>query len=581
MSPTSASNLESLESTVPHNGDEVMSPDGLEVEEASLVSEICGLDGGLNLLLNQAKLSSLASKDVIVFLRKRAIVEEEYGKNLLKVAQNTLDTAERSEYYKRGTFSDSWMEIVKLHQKIAEQRIKFAQNILDVSEELNAILKETDRMRKQLKENGQRQERLMQESEQALEKARHKYETMSGDWERTILQRSNTPINLVPQRMGSPAIGSNAMLSGSPSTRRTLSKPINIFKQARQMSTKIEEDARIRASLSNENYKAQLYQTNQARQEYFSVQLPRIVTSLLETVDECNLGMQYQLARYSFIYERALASEGKLLDDDSGNGLRSLVESINHSMDLRECVRNTAAKHGKLTHVDIPYAEYLMSQKALSIIHPKPIFGIDLALQLERDNLEVPTVLVKCAYAVEKHGILNQGIYRISGTSTEMQKLKQLFDRDAASVDLDNEKCTADINNVAGVLKSYFRELPDPLFTKRMYSDFVNASKIEDESLRLVTMHETVNALPDPNYATLKYLMCHLDRVQAHQQHNKMSVANLAIVWGPTLMTASSAEEMILIDMPSQCKVVEIILENYKAIFEEEEEEIELARKEQ
>ena len=39
-----------------------------------------------------------------------------------------------------------------------------------------------------------------------------------------------------------------------------------------------------------------------------------------------------------------------------------------------------------------------------AIIHPKSIFGIKLAEQLNRDNLEIPEILTKCANYIERYG---------------------------------------------------------------------------------------------------------------------------------------------------------------------------------
>ena len=53
--------------------------------------------------------------------------------------------------------------------------------------------------------------------------------------------------------------------------------------------------------------------------------------------------------------------------------------------------------------------------------------------------------------------------------------------------------------------------------------------------MRHIKMHERVNDLPDPNYATLKYFMGHLHKITQHEAQNAMSIQNLAIVFGPTL----------------------------------------------
>lgn len=63
-----------------------------------------------------------------------------------------------------------------------------------------------------------------------------------------------------------------------------------------------------------------------------------------------------------------------------------------------------------------------------------------------------------------------------------------------------------DINSVTSVLKSFFRELPDPLLTRLLYQEFIHASQIENDVNRRCTIHEIINRLPDPNYATFRAL---------------------------------------------------------------------------
>lgn len=59
----------------------------------------------------------------------------------------------------------------------------------------------------------------------------------------------------------------------------------------------------------------------------------------------------------------------------------------------------------------------------------RPTFGVDLGEQMARDDVEVPPIMQKCCEAIEKYGILSQGIYRISGTTSKVQILKQKLDR--------------------------------------------------------------------------------------------------------------------------------------------------------
>jgi len=161
---------------------------------------------------------------------------------------------------------------------------------------------------------------------------------------------------------------------------------------------------------------------------------------------------------------------------------------------------------------------------------------VELADQMGRDGVDVPAVMTKCCEAIEKWGLKNQGIYRISGMVSKVTRLKDRLDRDLAGVDLDDEEWTSDINIVASTMKLWLRELPEPLLTYELHSEFLEAAKIENDRLRHIRLHERVNELPDANYATLKYFMGHLYRISQHESENNMSISNLSIVFGPTLL---------------------------------------------
>lgn len=95
---------------------------------------------------------------------------------------------------------------------------------------------------------------------------------------------------------------------------------------------------------------------------------------------------------------------------------------------------------------------------------------------MQRDGQEIPSIVIKCAEAVEKSGLNTVGLYRISGTSTQIQRLKSAFDRSCETVDLSSEENSGDVNNITSVLKLWFRELPDPLFPQSSYQHFMNAA---------------------------------------------------------------------------------------------------------
>ncbi|CAE7205481.1 hypothetical protein PTNB73_07128 [Pyrenophora teres f. teres] len=198
-----------------------------------------------------------------------------------------------------------------------------------------------------------------------------------------------------------------------------------------------------------------------------------------------------------------------------------------------------------------------------------PVFGVTLEDLFRRDGSPVPMVVYQCIQAVDLYGLEVEGIYRIPGTSSHIQQLKALFDSDASQVDFRNpETFQQDVNSVAGLLKQFFRELPDPLLTREYYSKYIDAARIDDETMRRDSMHALINALPDPNYATLRALVLHLHRVQQSSEVNRMSTANLGICWAPSIMGPHKGNNMA--DAGLQARVVITILDNVLQIFDED-----------
>ncbi|CBF76878.1 hypothetical protein AN4745.2 [Aspergillus nidulans FGSC A4] len=199
----------------------------------------------------------------------------------------------------------------------------------------------------------------------------------------------------------------------------------------------------------------------------------------------------------------------------------------------------------------------------------KPVFGVSLNELYARDGTAVPMIVYQCFQAVELFGLDVEGIYRLSGSATHISQMKALFDNDSSQVDFTNpESFNHDVNSVAGLLKQFFRDLPDPLFTSQAYSSFIDAARIDDDIQRRDSLHAIINGLPDAHYATLRALILHLNKVQEHYTQNRMNAGNIAICFGPTLMGASSGGNIA--DAGWQVRVIETILENTFQIFDDD-----------
>ncbi|KAK0112220.1 hypothetical protein ONS96_001469 [Cadophora gregata f. sp. sojae] len=216
-----------------------------------------------------------------------------------------------------------------------------------------------------------------------------------------------------------------------------------------------------------------------------------------------------------------------------------------------------------------PYSQPPSTLSVVNLPPLKPVFGLSLEQLFERDGSAVPMVVYQCIQAVDLFGLEVEGIYRLSGTSSHVNKIKAMFDNDASKVDFrDPANFFHDVNSVAGLLKQFFRDLPDPLLTAEHYAGFIEAAKNDDDIVRRDSLHAIINSLPDPNYATLRALTLHLNRVQENSPSNRMNASNLAIVFGPTLMGANTGPNIQ--DAGWQVRVIDTILQNTYQIFDDD-----------
>ena len=74
-------------------------------------------------------------------------------------------------------------------------------------------------------------------------------------------------------------------------------------------------------------------------------------------------------------------------------------------------------------------------------------------------------------------GMEYEGIYRKTGGSSQSKQITQLFERgDYDAFDLSNIEVFNDVSSVTSVLKTYFRQLPNPLLTHELHESFVAAA---------------------------------------------------------------------------------------------------------
>uniref|UniRef100_A0A673AXZ5 Rho GTPase-activating protein 26 n=1 Tax=Sphaeramia orbicularis TaxID=375764 RepID=A0A673AXZ5_9TELE len=176
-------------------------------------------------------------------------------------------------------------------------------------------------------------------------------------------------------------------------------------------------------------------------------------------------------------------------------------------------------------------------------------------------------VMKKFIYAVETRGIDEQGLYRIVGVNSRVQKLLSLAmdPKTCADVELDNPEW--EIKTITSAIKHYLRMLPAPLMTYQYQRSFIKAAKLDNPEARVTEIHALVHRLPEKNRQMLELLMKHLSNVANHHQQNLMTIANLGVVFGPTLLRPQEETVAAIMDIKFQNIVVEILIEHHEKIF--------------
>uniref|UniRef100_A0A3B5Q9B8 Rho GTPase-activating protein 32 n=1 Tax=Xiphophorus maculatus TaxID=8083 RepID=A0A3B5Q9B8_XIPMA len=230
-------------------------------------------------------------------------------------------------------------------------------------------------------------------------------------------------------------------------------------------------------------------------------------------------------------------------------------------------------KHGKLITFLRSFMKSRPTKQKLKQrgILRERVFGCDLGEHLLNSGHDVPQVLKSCTEFIEKHGVVD-GIYRLSGIASNIQKLRHEFDSEQIP-DLTKDVYIQDIHCVGSLCKLYFRELPNPLLTYQLYEKFSEAVSAATDEERLIKIHDVIQQLPPPHYRTLEFLMRHLSRLAAFSYITNMHTKNLAIVWAPNLLRSKQIESACFsgtaafMEVRIQSVVVEFILNHVDVLF--------------
>lgn len=154
-------------------------------------------------------------------------------------------------------------------------------------------------------------------------------------------------------------------------------------------------------------------------------------------------------------------------------------------------------------------------------------------------------------------GLYAEGLYRKSGVSSKIKELQRNMN-ELGEVDYESYN----VHVLTNVLKTFLRDLPEPLLTFDRYDDFLRAADLSDDTDRVQTLLSLIKKLPPAHHALLERIVFHLARVAQREEYNRMSASSLAIVFSPCVLRTNRPlpAQDSLNDISRQTKCIETII---------------------
>ncbi|XP_065794337.1 SLIT-ROBO Rho GTPase-activating protein 2 isoform X1 [Muntiacus reevesi] len=155
----------------------------------------------------------------------------------------------------------------------------------------------------------------------------------------------------------------------------------------------------------------------------------------------------------------------------------------------------------------------------------------------------IPLVVESCIRFISRHGLQHEGIFRVSGSQVEVNDIKNAFER--GEDPLAGDQNDHDMDSIAGVLKLYFRGLEHPLFPKDIFHDLMACVTMDSLQERALHIRKVLLALPKTTLIVMRYLFAFLNHLSQFSEENMMDPYNLAICFGPSLMSVPEGHDQV------------------------------------
>ncbi|NXC49484.1 RHG07 protein, partial [Penelope pileata] len=161
----------------------------------------------------------------------------------------------------------------------------------------------------------------------------------------------------------------------------------------------------------------------------------------------------------------------------------------------------------------------------------KNVFGVPLLLNVQRTNQPLPNGILQALDYLRNHFLDQVGLFRKSGVKSRILSLREMNETSPNNVCYEGQSAF----DVADMVKQYFRDLPEPIFTSRLCESFLHIYQYVPKDQQLQAVQAAILLLPEENREALRILLFFLRDVVAFVEENQMTPTNIAVCLAPSL----------------------------------------------
>jgi hypothetical protein len=189
------------------------------------------------------------------------------------------------------------------------------------------------------------------------------------------------------------------------------------------------------------------------------------------------------------------------------------------------------------------------------------LFGKSMSVVSE-GTFETPDPILSLIMYLQTNALDEEELFRKSASTAEITSLKNRLDND-----LEVRWSEYDIPTLAGLLKAYVRELPDPLIPPTTYIHLSDLNSLDSRPSLLEHIRTFfLSAVPPQSMSLLAEIIGLLKATIEHSARNGMSMKSVVTVWTPNLIRHEDVEEEVR-RIPASQKLVRCLIEFYDDLF--------------